>query len=131
MAAVASQTSILIVDDHRDTADMLRRFLARKDIACEVVESASDALNLIGTKRPLCIILDEWMPGMTGLEFLKQLRSHPEYHDVPVVFYSAAFDIKKQAEAESLGAKGWFVKGVARLDDLAAKVIALCEVDEK
>jgi DNA-binding response OmpR family regulator len=131
MAAVASQTSILIVDDHRDTADMIRRFLGRKNIACEVVENASDAMSLIGTKRPLCIILDEWMPGTTGLAFLKQLRAHPEYHDVPVVFYSAAFDMNKQTEAESLGAKGWFVKGVARLDDLAAKVIALCQAEDR
>jgi DNA-binding response OmpR family regulator len=121
---VADPHTVLIVEDHADTAEMLRRFLVRNGMGAEVALDAEMAMSAMARSRPSCVILDETMPGRTGLELLRRLREHPAYRDLPVLFYSAAFDWRKQAEARSLGAKGWFIKGVSRLPDLMEQVRA-------
>lgn len=125
MTAVETQSSVLIVEDHADTAEMLRRYLARKGYTAEVAPNGAAALNVMSSRRPKCVILDETMPGLTGLDVLKKLQSSPEGREIPVFFYSAAFDRRKQQEAEALGARGWFVKGISRLNDLMDNVIAV------
>ncbi len=75
-------------------------------------------------QAPSCLIVDQTMPGMTGLDLMRALHGDPEVADIPVYFYSAAFDQGKQREAQSLGAKGWYIKGISRLSDLMDNVIA-------
>lgn len=124
MTQANSHDPILIVEDHPDTADMLRRYLARKGYAAEVAPDGDSALEMFSHRRPTCVILDETMPGRTGLAVLRELKGMPDAQDVPVFFYSAVFDQGKQREAEALGASGWYVKGISRLTDLMDKVVA-------
>jgi DNA-binding response OmpR family regulator len=126
MSDVAARTSILIVEDHADTAEMLRRFLARAGFAAETAAGGREALEVLSDNRPVCVILDETMPDMTGLDLLRQLRARPEMKETPVFFYSATYDWRKQMEAEALGAKAWFVKGVSRLEDLLKQIVTHC-----
>ena len=113
---------ILIVDDHADSCEMLRRMLARHGYASESVGSAEAALTAAHAQRPDVIVMDEMMPDMTGLEAVRRMRQDPALKDVNVLFYSAAYDLRKLAEAQELGAKGWLVKGVNRLSDVVDKV---------
>lgn len=113
---------ILIVDDHADSSEMLRRMLARHGYASETASNAHAALSAARDRRPDVIIMDEMMPDMTGLEAVRYLRQDPDLKDVPVLFYSAAYDAGKLAEAQRLGARGWLVKGVHRLSDIVDKV---------
>jgi CheY-like chemotaxis protein len=124
MTAAVTHPSILIVEDHADTAEMLRRYLHRNGYEAEVVPNAAAALSSLASHRPACMILDQTMPGMTGLDLMRQLQANPTVSDIPVYFYSAAFDQGKQIEARSLGAKGWYIKGISRLTDLMDHVIA-------
>jgi CheY-like chemotaxis protein len=126
MFAVASKCSVLIVEDHFDTADMLRQYLRRQGVDAEVVGDGMAALEYLEQGTPRCLILDEGMPGMTGLELLRQLKARPEYRGLPVYFYSAAYEWRKQMEAEALGAQGWYIKGVTKLQDMMARVIGEC-----
>ena len=126
MLALASQCAVLIVEDHVDTADMLRRFLRRNHFSAEVVYGGMAALEFLERGQPRCVIIDEMMPDMTGLDLLRQLKARPEYRHIPAFFYSANFDWRKQMEAEALGAKAWFIKGVSNLKDLIEKVMEWC-----
>jgi len=130
MLALASQCAVLIVEDHVDTADMLRRFLRRNHFSAEVVYGGMAALEFLERGQPRCVIIDEMMPDMTGLDLLRQLKARPEYRHIPAFFYSANFDWRKQMEAEALGAKGWFIKGISNLDELMREVTACCTSDE-
>jgi CheY-like chemotaxis protein len=114
---------VLIVEDHHDTAEMLRRFLTRRGQPADIAEDAATALAKLQTQRPSCLLLDESIPGMTGLQLLRTLRQHPEYQSLPAVFYSAHHDADKQAAAQALGA-AWFIKGISRLEDLNAHIAA-------
>jgi two-component system chemotaxis response regulator CheY len=127
MLALASSCSVLIVEDHPDTAEMLRSYLARKGLMAQSVGDGVDALEYLeGNGVPQCLIVDWGLPRMDGLELLRQLKARPLYKDVPVIFYSASYEWRRQMEAEALGAAGWYIKGVSSLNDLAAKAQACC-----
>jgi len=131
MLATSTSCSVLIVEDHADTADMLRNHLKRKGYDAETVDNGMAALEFLERQRPKVLLIDESMPVMNGLTLLRQLQARPEYRHIPVVFYSGAYDWRKQMEAEALGAKAWFIKGVTSLQDVMTKVTAFCTGDDQ
>jgi CheY-like chemotaxis protein len=108
---------------------MLRNVLARKGIEAEVVFNGMEALEFLDRERPRVLIVDEMMPVMDGLELMRQLQARPEHRNIPVIFYSAQYDWRKQMEAEALGAKGWYIKGVSSLKEMMGKVMECCSDD--
>jgi len=93
---------ILLVEDSDDTRETLKRIFQRR--ACEVTTAASgeEALDLVKRVPPEIIISDLGLPGISGLEFMRQLRKHPEWQDVVAVALSGLGrdqDIKAAAEA--------------------------------
>jgi len=93
---------ILLVEDSTDTREALERIFQRR--ACEVVTAASgeEALELIKHTPPEIIISDLGLPGISGFEFMIELRKHPEWRDVVAVALSGLGrerDIKGAAEA--------------------------------
>lgn len=124
---------ILIVDDHQDSCDALKRLLnlsGHADVDC--VYSGEDALAYLRTAgKPDVMVLDYMMPGMTGLDVLRELRAEPELRDVPVVFYSADATGRASQAARMLGAKAWMTKGgmewpelIHTIDTVAADAVA-------
>ncbi|MDB5296638.1 MAG: hypothetical protein JWO31_2621 [Phycisphaerales bacterium] len=118
---------ILIVDDHPDSCDVLRRLLVlsgHRDVAC--VYSGEDALDYVrSSHKPTVMVLDYMMPGMTGLDVLRELRAHPEFGDVAVVFYSADVTGRAASAARMLGAKAWMTKGGVAWPDLLDTIGAM------
>jgi two-component system CheB/CheR fusion protein len=93
---------ILLVEDSADTRDALERIFQRR--ACEVTTAASgeEALEMVKNAPPEIIISDLGLPGISGLEFMVQVRKHPEWKDVVAVALSGLGrekDIKGAAEA--------------------------------
>lgn len=104
---------ILIVDDHQDSCDALKRLLnlsGHADVDC--VYSGEDAMSYLRTAgKPDVMVLDYMMPGMSGLDVLRELRDELTLRDVPVVFYSADTTGRAAVTARMLGAKAWMTKG--------------------
>jgi signal transduction histidine kinase/ActR/RegA family two-component response regulator len=93
---------ILLVEDSVDTREALARIFQRR--ACQVTTAASgeEALELVKRAPPEIIISDLGLPGISGLEFMIQLRKHPEWQDVVAVALSGLGrdqDIKGATEA--------------------------------
>jgi two-component system CheB/CheR fusion protein len=93
---------ILLVEDSADTRETLKRIFQRR--ACEVTTAGSgeEALEQLKNAPPEIIISDLGLPGISGLEFLIQLRKHPEWRDVVAVALSGLGreqDIKAAAQA--------------------------------
>jgi CheY-like chemotaxis protein len=103
---------ILIVDDNEDSRKYLAALLRRQGFTVRTADGAGAALAMMRQQMPRLVVLDEQMPGMTGLELLEQLRADREFEDVRVVFLSAAFEHGKAKRALDLGALEWLVKGV-------------------
>ncbi|HUA98047.1 MAG TPA: response regulator [Terracidiphilus sp.] len=68
----------LIVDDSRFVRVYLRGLLEARGIACEEAADGQAGLDLLHTSAPFDLALVDWnMPGMTGLEMVRQIRGDP------------------------------------------------------
>ena len=56
------------------------------------------------------LITDLNMPGMNGIDFIKEVRKLPAYRFLPILFLTTESQQSKKAEAKAAGASGWIVK---------------------
>src|SRR5918911_932941 len=94
--------SILIVDDERGIRDTLRAVMEDEGFAADAVASGEECLKALGKRAYGCILLDVWLPGIDGLETLKQLRASGS--DAAVVIISGHGNIETAVRATKLGA---------------------------
>jgi CheY-like chemotaxis protein len=73
-AQAVGELTVLVVDDETALRDALLRFLGRRGIRGEGVADGAAALRVLRERRFDVIISDVRMPGMSGREFLEQLR---------------------------------------------------------
>lgn len=69
-----SPQRILIVDDDQGTRHLIRAMLSRAGYHTAMAKDGADALRILRTKRFDLVLLDVWMPRMTGLELLERLQ---------------------------------------------------------
>jgi len=65
---------VLVVDDHEDTRDLLKVALTNAGADVRTCSSSTDALAMIRTWKPDCIVSDIGMPGEDGYELIKKVR---------------------------------------------------------
>src|SRR6201988_219556 len=94
--------SILIVDDERGIRDTLRAVMEDEGFVAEAVASGEEGLKALGKRAYGCILLDVWLPGIDGLETLKQLRAAGS--EAAVVIISGHGNIETAVRATKLGA---------------------------
>lgn len=68
------KAKVLIVEDVRELSDLVSMYLTKEGLEARAVESAEDALALLGEWTPDLIVLDINLPGMDGFEFLHRFR---------------------------------------------------------
>lgn len=128
MNQVPAKRRILIVDDDPLLLQFLTEVIGHAGYETVSANSGEQALQLIGEREPDMALLDITMPGMTGLELAKHLKTHTT---VPFMFLSAIGDSESSKQAAAYGAVGYLVKpvdaerlmpafeaGLARADDI-------------
>jgi CheY-like chemotaxis protein len=83
--------TILIVDDEFAIADALATLLGEEGYRTLTALSGEKALACLTQDRPDLVLLDLMMPGMSGLEVLRAMRSSPALQEIPVLLMSAGF----------------------------------------
>ena len=99
---------ILIVDDEKNIRKSLRSLLEDESYRVTEAGNGQEALLLFKKSRPDAIILDIWMPGMDGLEVLKNLRE--EDPSVSVIMISGHGNVETAVKATKLGAYDFIEK---------------------
>jgi len=100
--APAAGPEVCIVDDDPGVRDAVARLLAAEGYAALCYPSAVEFLARATGRAVACIVLDNRMPGMSGLELLRQLAGQPA---APlVVFLTGSSDLAAGVEAMKLGA---------------------------
>ncbi len=80
------QARVLIVEDVREMAELIRLYLEREGMTCRTAESAEEAACLMNGSPFDLIVLDLNLPGMDGFQFLQRVRRESS---VPVLIVSA------------------------------------------
>jgi DNA-binding response OmpR family regulator len=106
---------ILIVDDEPHIRRILRVTLVAKGYEVKEAQSGEDALMLLRSEKCDLLLLDINMPGITGLELCRNLRSNSDTMDVAVVVMSTGEE--HRAKALDAGANDYLSKpfGVAQV----------------
>jgi two-component system, NtrC family, nitrogen regulation response regulator NtrX len=94
--------SVLIIDDEASIRSSLEGALKDEGYRVRSAPSGREGLDLLRKDPPDVVILDIWMPGMDGLEVLKQIKS--EWPDQPVIMMSGHGTIDTAVRATKLGA---------------------------
>ncbi|MFA7268388.1 MAG: response regulator [Sterolibacterium sp.] len=116
--AVADSGVALVVEDDDGAAELVNLQLAAAGVRALRAASAEAALALVGSVHPDVIILDIFLPGMDGWDFLARIKQlDSPWADVPVVIASIVADAHK---GFSLGAAQVLQKPVGREDMAAA-----------
>jgi len=111
---------VLLVDDEEEFLELMEERLVARGIEVSKSSSAEDALSRIETDMFDAVILDLQMPGMNGLEALRQIKERrPE---IQVILLTGHATVEKGVEAIKLGAMD-FVEKPADLEVLEEKII--------
>ncbi len=106
--------AILVVDDHPIVRDGLEAILSTQpDFQISgAAASGEEALTLFEKQRPDVVLLDLEMPGMDGVEVIRQLRKRSP--GVRIVVFTAFDTDERILSALQAGAKGYLLKGAPR-----------------
>src|SRR5580700_1760097 len=90
---------ILIVEDELVVRSIYRRKFEMSGYQVATAEEGAAALKMLPEFRPDIIQLDIMMPGMDGVEVIRQIRAWPEFRSVPILVLSSFYrpDLAKQA----------------------------------
>ena len=103
--------TIFLVDDSATILLSISGILSKAGYAVEKAANAEEALRKFGggIKADL-LITDLNMPGMNGIELIKEVRKLPAYKFMPILFLTTESQQSRKLEAKAAGASGWIVK---------------------
>jgi CheY-like chemotaxis protein len=114
---------IMIVEDDRDTREMLERFLELEGFQVRTAANGEEALqSLQAVGNPCVILLDLMMPVMNGWQFREAQVRQPAHENVPVIVVTAA---GPQNGIPSIDANAWLSKPVD-FEQLLAAIGIFC-----
>ena len=102
--------NIMVVDDEPFIRDVMNDFLCIHGHNVTMFGSGEDAVSEIEHVNPDMILLDVWMPGMSGLETLEKIRETKD--QVGVIMLSAFGDDETMQDAMKMGANFYLQKPV-------------------
>ncbi len=102
---------ILVVDDEEPVLHLVELLLRRVGYTPILAHNAKEAAEILKQKPlPDLVILDLMMPGISGIELLRQMRSRDIFDNLPVVILSALADPDQIREGLSAGADRYLTK---------------------
>jgi two-component system, OmpR family, response regulator len=103
-----SKGLVLVVEDERAIADLVRMYLTREGFGVHVESDGSAGLAAARSLRPVAVVLDVGLPGMDGTEVCRRLRADGDW--TPVVFVTARDDEVDRILGLELGADDYLTK---------------------
>lgn len=109
--------TIFLVDDSTTMLMSLSEILQKAGFNVQTAPDGADALNqLKNGLKPDLIITDQNMPGLTGIELIRETRKLAAFRFTPILMLTTESQQAKRQEGKAAGATGWLVKPVAGKD---------------
>jgi len=108
---MADRPHLLVVEDDRDTAEMLVAYFEAQGYEVATVAWGHDAVRYVLNERaPDVILLDIRLPDMDGYEVCKQLRAHRRSENIPIIFLTERRERSDRLSGLELGAVDYITK---------------------
>ena len=115
---------ILVVDDYKLAAKMVKKRLASKGYKVSVAFSGEEALAQVRDEVPDLVVSDLMMPGMDGYELCRRLRRDPATAEIPIILLTSMGKISDKETGFEAGADDYLVKPVIPAElELKIKVL--------
>jgi two-component system, OmpR family, phosphate regulon response regulator PhoB len=105
-----SSAHILVVDDEPDISALVAYHLARETYRVRTAATGQEALRAMEAEVPDLVVLDLMLPGLSGLEVLREIRRQEAWKDVPVILLTAKKEETDRLEGLRLGADDYVSK---------------------
>ncbi len=104
--------SVLVVDDNQDVRDLVVHFLDSEGFHVFSAADGEKALAILNANQIDLVLLDVMMPGLSGLNVLKEIRSgsNKNIREIPVMMITAKSSTEDIDKALALGANSYIVK---------------------
>jgi two-component system phosphate regulon response regulator PhoB len=101
---------VLVVDDEPDIVALVAYHLAKAGYRVTTAATGADALSAARAERPVLIVLDLMLPGLSGFEVLEQLRADDATSRIAVLMLTARREEPDRIRGLSLGADDYLAK---------------------
>jgi putative two-component system response regulator len=109
----SNQPTVLVVDDTPDNLVVMSSLL-KGSYKVRVANNGERALKFARTEpRPDIILLDIMMPGLSGYDVIRELKSDPHTRHIPVIFLTAMSEIEDERLGLELGAADYITKPIS------------------
>ncbi len=115
---------VLLVDDDSDIRDVVGAMLEAVGLVVEPVTNGEEALERVRESHFDLLVLDWSLPGMTGLDLCRKIRSEEALSAIPVLFLTAHSSSKDIVDAFASGADDYVSKPF-RAPELGARIFGL------
>jgi DNA-binding NtrC family response regulator len=113
-------TKVLLVDDEAPFVQTMKKRLARRDLSIVTAYGGCEAMEVLQKENPVdVVILDVKMPGMDGMDTLRQIKL--EYPEVEVILLTGHATMEAAIEGMKLGAFDYVMKPCS-IEDVLVKV---------
>jgi DNA-binding response OmpR family regulator len=103
---------ILLVDDDINLTELLKLVFESRGFGVTIADSGEETLEILQNELPEAILLDLMMPGISGLEVCKRIRSDPRTSNIPVIVLTAKTGPESRTELMEAGATDYLVKPI-------------------
>ena len=100
---------ILVIEDDPDIRVMMD-FILRDAYSLVLCEDGRSGISRALSEKPDLILLDIYMPGLSGLEVCKAIRENPDTSHIPIIILTAGAQKDEVSEGYSLGANDYVCK---------------------
>lgn len=117
----AEKPLVLLVEDEPAQREILRYNLSSEGYEVSVADNGDDALLLADEIRPDLVLLDWMLPGVSGIEVLRRLKTRRQHAETPVIMLSARTEEMDRVRGLETGADDYMVKPYA-VSELMARI---------
>ncbi|MBC7746232.1 MAG: response regulator [Flavobacterium sp.] len=113
---------ILICDDDSDILAICQFILEEIGLEVHTRNNCNNIISVVSEVKPDVILMDNWIPDTGGIIATRMIKQHPQFKNIPVIYFSANTDIKllaHEAGADSYLAKPFDINDLEKAISLA------------
>lgn len=115
---------VMVVEDERDIRDILKNLLEEEGFQVVAFENGLNILEDIRVNEPDLLLLDQILPGKTGVEAVREVRQSDRYSTLPIIMVTGLSGEDEKVNALDVGADDYVTKPFYP-KELAARIKAL------